>query len=297
LFVAKLAFLRIFNQNYATTFIMKQIYFGLFMFFVMALSASAFEGIGTIGGRSGGMGKASVALTDFWSIQNNPAGIATQRSFAAGIAYQSRFMMKELGLKSVAAVVPLNFGVIGVSFNQFGYNLYNENKLGIAYARSFGEKYRLGLQLDYLANHFAEGYENFNTVTFELGAQADVTESLSVGAYVFNLPRVKRSDLTDERLPVVMRFGLLYHFTPSFLGTVEVEKQLDFEPDVRFGMEYLLNERFVVRAGLSVNPGLFTFGTGLHLGDFRFDIAAGLHQVLGASVQAGLIYTLSKKTD
>lgn len=273
---------------------MKHTFLWLALLIVLPLTALAFEGIGTIGGRSGGMGNTSVALSDFWSIQNNPAGIASQESFSAGIAYQSRFMMKELGLKSIAAVVPINIGVLGVSFNQFGYNLYNENKLGLAYARSFGEKYRLGIQLDYLSNHFAEGYENFNSVTFELGAQADITDNFSIGAYVFNLPRVKKSDFTGERFPVVMRFGVLYHFTPYFIGTAEVEKQLDFDPDLRFGLEYLINERFVVRTGVAVNPGLFTFGTGLNLGDFRFDIAAGLHQVLGASMHAGLVYTLRK---
>ncbi|MCK9448289.1 MAG: hypothetical protein M0Q41_04845 [Bacteroidales bacterium] len=266
-----------------------------FIFFPATLLA--FEGIGSIGGRSAAMGNASVALTDFWAIQNNPAGIALQQNITAGFAYQSRFMMKELSLKSVAVSAPMNFGVLGLSFNQFGYSLYNENKLGIAYARAFGANYRLGIQLDYLYHYIADDYEHFKGVTFELGAQADITDNFSIGAYVFNLPHLKRSKLTNEMIPIILRFGFLYKFTPSLIGLAEFGKGLDFEPDLRFGAEYEVTSYFVVRSGIGVNPGIVTFGTGLLLNAFSFDIAAELHPVLGASLQAGLIYTFPKKSN
>ena len=92
-----------------------------------------------IGARAASMGNASVSSTDIWSIFNNPAGMAKQSVFSAGVNYENRYLMKELGLKSAALLVPSRFGVLGLSFNQFGYSLYNENKIGLAYARSFGE--------------------------------------------------------------------------------------------------------------------------------------------------------------
>ncbi len=262
---------------------------------LIPLNSMGFEGIGTIGGRAAGMGKASVALSDFWAIQNNPAGIALEKGLSFGIAYQNRFMMNELSLKSAAASYSLNFGVLGISVNQFGYSQYNENKIGITYARAFGEKYRLGLQLDYLTNHYADAYESFHNVTFEIGAQADITEQLTAAAYIFNPPRITRSDFTNERIPIIMRFGLAYAFTPELLTAVEFSKGLDFEPDFRAGLEYILNDYFVVRSGIGVNPGVFTFGAGYHSSGFQFDLAGELHPVLGASLQAGLVYSFSLK--
>jgi hypothetical protein len=289
--LAKLAIFRTFIENYLFNS-MKHFFTAALIFFtVLSTSVHGFDGVGIIGGRSGGLGKASVSLTDFWAIQNNPAGMAMQKDISAGIAYENRFMLKELGLKSVAFIMPVKFGVLGLSYNQFGYNLYNENKVGLAYARAFGPRLRIGLQLDYLSTSFAEGYEGFNNVTFEFGVQSNINDKLAVGAYIFNPARVTLSEVTNERVPIILRFGISYQFTEKLLAVADIEKNFDFEPDVRIGLEYLLNETFYLRTGLAVNPGLFTFGTGMQISGLRFDVAASLHQVLGANIQGGIIYS------
>jgi hypothetical protein len=256
---------------------------------------SAFEGAGIVGARSAGMGRASVSLTDFWSIQNNPAGMALQENIAAGVYYENRFLLPELSLKSAAVIVPANFGVLGLSFNQFGYSLYNENKLGIAYARSFGPMLRIGLQLDYLSTRFGNGYEGKDNVTFELGVQSQLTETVILGVFLFNPVKARLSEFTDERLPVIMRFGLTYLMTDKLIGIAEIEKNFDLDPSLRFGMEYALTDVFYTRAGLATNPGLFTFGVGIILNNLHLDIAASMHQVLGVSAQAGIIYQFGKR--
>jgi len=266
----------------------------LFTFIIGAKTTFAFEGFSTTGARSAAMGNSSVSLTDFWSVQNNPAGMAEYEHFAAGIAYQNRFLMKELALKSVAFVAPLNFGVLGVSFNQFGYDLYSENKLGLAYARSFGKVLRMGLQLDYLSANFAEGYDNGSAISFEFGVQAQINEKLTAGAYIFNPIKAKLSNKTDERIPVVMRFGLSYLFTPELIGTAEIEKNFDNEASIRGGLEYFIVKKFFVRAGIITNPNVLTFGAGIDLGSAQFDLAAGVHQVLGSTIQASLIFNFRK---
>ncbi len=265
-------------------------FFLVLVLLVVPFAAGAFEGVGIVGGRAAGMGRASVSLTDFWSVQNNPAGMALQQRIGAGVYYENRFMMPELSLKSAAVVVPTGIGVLGLSFNQFGYALFNENKLGLAYARSFGPLLRIGVQLDYLSTRFGGGYEGKDNVTFELGVQSNISEKVMLGAYIFNPVRVQLSDYTDERIPVILRFGLTYLMSDRLIGIAEVEKNFDRDPVVRFGMEYALTDIFYARTGLAVNPGLFTFGAGMLLNNIRFDIAASMHQVLGVSAQAGLIY-------
>jgi hypothetical protein len=269
----------------------------LFISFLFLLSpiVKGYEGIGVIGGRSAAMGKTSVCLTDFWSIQNNPAGMALQDRFGFGIAYENRFLMKELSLKSAAFVAPLNFGVLGVSFNQFGYDLYNENKFGLAYARNFGNLLRIGLQLDYLNIGMPNGYDNINKVSFELGVQSSVSEKITLGAYIFNPINVKASKLTEERLPIIMRIGASMAFTKEFMGTCEVEKVTNDDPSLRFGLEYLLLKRFFIRTGVATDTGLFTFGLGFDIGPVMLDVSGQIHQVLGSSIQSSLIYQFGKK--
>lgn len=267
----------------------------IFSLFTIIQSAFSFNGQAPIGARSSAMGRASVSEADFWSIQNNPAGMALQTQIGAGVFYENRYLMKELAMKSGAVIFPASFGVLGVSFNQFGYTLYNENKIGIAYARSFGPALRIGLQLDYLTTNFAEGYENSSTVTFELGLQSQINDKVIAGAYIFNPIKSRLSAYEDERVPAILRFGISYLFTSSFRTIAEIEKNLDLDPSLRIGMEYLVAKQFFVRAGLNTNPGILTFGAGLDIGPARVDIAAGMHQVLGSSVQAGIIFHFGKK--
>ncbi len=55
-----------------------------------------------IGSRQAGMGRSSVALTDFWNLQNNQAGIALMDKFGAGIYYETQFSLNKLSTKSAA---------------------------------------------------------------------------------------------------------------------------------------------------------------------------------------------------
>ncbi|HOI31648.1 MAG TPA: hypothetical protein PLC47_02690 [Bacteroidales bacterium] len=266
-----------------------KIYSLLLLSLLISGDLAAVEGTGPVGGRTAGMGNASVALSDFWSIHNNPAGIASQKNIAVGIAYQNRFMMQALSLQSAGIVAPTKIGVLGLSFNQFGYSLYKEQKLGLAYARDFGKVLRIGLQLDYFSTSFSDAYEKFQAISFELGVQYDVNEKLTAGAYLFNPGKVRLSEYTDERLPVILRFGLAYQFSDQLVGTAEIEKDFDREASIRAGLEYYVLKKFFVRAGINTQPGIFTFGTGFDLGPVRIDLAGNLHHVLGTSIQSSLI--------
>jgi len=102
-----------------------------------------------LGARSAGMCRSSVALTGFWNIANNQAGLAVLERPEVGISYESKFSLSQLGNKTAAFAYPTGFGVLGVDFNHFGYNKYSEMKVGLVYARAFGKYIRIGLQLDY----------------------------------------------------------------------------------------------------------------------------------------------------
>ena len=243
------------------------------------------------GARQAGMGRVSVAITDFWNCQNNQAGIALMDKISAGVYYESRFALNQLSTKSAAVVVPTGIGVLGATFNYFGYNLYNETKVGLVYARSFGRYLRMGIQLDYLQTSLGENYGTKGSITFELGVQSDVTNQLTLGAWVFNPIQVRLADYADERIPAVFRFGLAWHFSDHFFATVEAEKNTTFRPIIiRGGLEYGLKDRFFFRTGFSSGQEIFSMGFGFQFKILRFDISTVMHQSLGFSPQASLIF-------
>ncbi|MEZ5084412.1 MAG: hypothetical protein R2750_13345 [Bacteroidales bacterium] len=253
------------------------------------------------GGRSAGMAYSSVTLSDFWSIQNNQAGLANLTAFAAGINYENQFLVNEMSLKSGGFVAPSKFGVFGLNYQYFGYSQFSRSKIGLAYGKSFGEKISAGLQLDYLSTHIAEDYGNKSNVTFELGVRAVLSENLVLAAHTFNPINAKLEDQFGERISAIYKLGLMYTITDDFLIMAEAEKAMNFKPLIRGGIEYIIIEQLSARVGYSTLPSssgsddfsiasLYTFGFGLKLGSLDIDFAASVHQVLGWSPVVSLVY-------
>ncbi|PLX00325.1 MAG: hypothetical protein C0591_01440 [Marinilabiliales bacterium] len=244
-----------------------------------------------IGSRQAGMGRSSVALTDFWNLQNNQAGVALLDKFGAGIYYESQFSMNQLSTKSAAFLAPTKIGVLGLTFNYFGYSLYNDMKIGLVYARSFGQYLRVGLQLDYIQTTLGDDYGSKGNVTFEIGLQSDITENITLGAWVYNPIQVKIADYDNEKIPAIFRFGIAWEITKGFIATVETEKNTNIQPIViRGGLEYGLKEKFFFRGGFSTQEEILSMGFGFNLKPVRFDISAVMHESLGFSPQASLIF-------
>jgi len=260
------------------------------LFFTCSLSLVAGHDNVPQGGRSAAMAGASVALTDFWSLQNNQAGLAYYNHLSAGFYYENRFLTKELSLKSGGFVLPTNSGNFGLNLTYFGYSKYNESKVGISYARAFGKVLAIGLQLDYLHTSIAEDYGKKGLVTFELGLLSKINEHLTLGAHIFNPIGAKLAEYEDERIPAILKVGAAYSFDSNILISVEAEKDTEHDPILKFGLEYRIIEKIFVRGGVSSNPGTYSFGFGLNLDKLKIDFSSTIHQTLGYSPQISVYY-------
>lgn len=250
---------------------------------------------GIASARSNALGKSSVSLSDFWSIENNLAGMANYHYLSVGISYGNRFLMKELSFYNAALVVPVQIGTFGLSFSRFGFENFNENKLGLAYARTFSPYLKMGLKLDYLLFKFSDEYAKRRTATFELGFQSDITNDLCVGVYIFNPINVKLKTIHNERIPILFRFGLSYNITKDFLATTEVEYNSDGNLDYRFGLEYNTLKEFYIRIGVNTTPATAGIGVGYTLNRVIIDVSATMNQYTGISFQSSLIFKIKEK--
>jgi hypothetical protein len=246
-----------------------------------------------IGARSAALGNASVTLDDFWSVHNNQAAMAFYNHMSAGVYAENRFLMKELTQGAFGFILPVkNAGVFGINYNYFGYNLYNESKVGLAYALAFGKNISGGVQLDYLYTHIAEDYGNHSLVTFEVSMYAKIIKNLVLGVHVYNPISIKLSKVSNERVPTIFRLGLSYSFSDKALIAIETEKDINQKAQFRAGIEYHLVKPVYLRLGIGTNPFSNSFGIGLEFGKFRVDISASRHQILGFSPQLSMDYLI-----
>lgn len=249
-----------------------------------------------IGASSTGMGGYTATLSDVWSTNNNQAGLGFITDITGGIFYENRFLLKETSYRAGAFVLPVKTGAFGLSVASFGYSAYSETKAGLSYGQRFGERFSVGVQLNYLNTKLNQDYGSRNSVTGAVGIISKLNDELSIGVHVYNPTRSKLAEYDNERIPTIMKLGLDYRFSEKIMVGVETEKDMDYDASVKVGIEYHVTEIFYLRGGISTNPTLSSFGFGLQMKNFKMDISSSFHQTLGMTPGISLIYQKKKPT-
>lgn len=268
----------------------------VFLFFISWQSIIAGNEGYPLGARQAGMGTSGVAFSDLWSVTHNQAGLALLTKPSFGLFYENKFALKELGLKAGAFAYPTSSGVFAIDLMQFGYSKYNESRVGLAFAKSLGKRFSIGVKFNYLNTFYAEEYGNKGTFIAELGLLAQPIKHLYIGGHIYNLSRSKIAAYNDERIPTTITFGIAYEFSEKVLCTVEAEKELQYNPIYKVGMEYRFLENLYIRAGVTSNPNQMSLGIGYVFKRIKADISFSSHQVLGISPHIGFSFELGKNS-
>jgi hypothetical protein len=202
-----------------------------------------------------------------------------------------------MGLQAGAFAYPTASGTFALSLSHFGYELYNESKVGLAYAKSFGPHFSTGIQIGYLNTHFGDIYGNAGVPVAEIGFFAEPYKNLFIGAHIFNITRSKIAEYNDERLPTILRAGLGLRLSERIFLAAEAQKDMYNAMLFRAGIEYLFMEQLYIRTGVNTSPeaNLISFGLGYKTKRLRADIAFTTHQILGISPHFGFVYFFNAK--
>lgn len=245
------------------------------------------------GAQSMSMGGASVGFQDAQAIFHNPAGLVGVTRQSILLASEIKFGINDLKPIGTAFIVPTQSGVLGFSFQNYTFESYGENKLGVAYARRLSSKFNFGVQLDYLHLKINE-YGSTNLLTFEIGCNTLIVKDLVLSAYIYNPLSVRLNEV--ERTPSVFRLGLNYSLNSKVLVCLETEKDIHFPASFKFGLAYKAVESLTLRCGFRTAPSIFSFGFGYVINQhFTADMALTNHPYLGMSPALCLNYFLGKE--
>ena len=244
----------------------------------------------TTGARGLAMGEASISYQNIDAAFSNQAGLAHLTSFAAVVTGERRFALNELSTLGAAAAYPTIAGTFAFHVQYYGFQDYNEQKVGIAYGRKLGEKFSAGAQISYLRTQIPF-YGNSGLPVAELGIQAEITKNLLVSTHLVSPfgPEITEG----ENLPTVLRIGLSWQPSAKVSLTAQADKDIDFEARFRSGLEYTVSEIFQLRVGVATNPTQLGVGFGLTMKNgLALDVASGYNQILGFMPGVGLKYNL-----
>lgn len=248
------------------------------------------------GARARGLANASVGLTDYWALYNNQAGLAYLEEITFGLGVHNHYLLNELNSSSLGIAFPLSHaGVLGLSLDNFGYNVYRENKIGIAFARSFGSNFSAGIKLNYLSLSMGKEYGSKSSIGFEIGLIYRIKQDFIFGFHASNPFSYRFSTSSKSRLPTSFDIGVVYQISEQIILSLACEKIPGRKAGFKTGMEYQVNNKVFIRAGISTSPFQFAFGFGYKRGKFKLDFASCYHRFLGFSPGISIIYSLSKK--
>jgi hypothetical protein len=271
---------------------MKKPFITVLFFLLGFLKLSALENH-LAGARSLALSHSFVSISDAWSTYHNQAGLAQLEQFYAGIFYESKYLISELSLTAGSIILPVNAGVFGCSFFQFGQGTYKESKLGLAFAKSLSEKIQAGIQLDYFSQRWPENSGLMGFATFEAGIIYSPNKKLFLGAHVFN-PIFNGIETSEgkQKMSAVFRVGGHYQFDEMILLTAEIQKNTEYPFRIKTGIEFFPVQNLALRFGLSGKPLNYTAGLGYSFGKVTTDIGFSYHGNLGLAPSVSIQFIL-----
>ena len=233
-----------------------------------------------------GLGSYSTQHDDVFSYLNNQAALAQIKNVTAGVYGERRFLLTATSLYTAAIAIPTKNGNFGINIKYSGFKNFNENQIGLAYARSLGKKCDVGVQFNYYS-YKVPSYNSAATVNFEIGAIVHLTDKLNMGLHVYN-PVGGKFSKTDEKLTAAYTVGLGYDVSDNFFISTEIVKEEDFPVNVNTGIQYRFMKQFFVRAGIVSATSTSYAGAGVSWKNFRLDVTGSYHPQLGLS--PGLLF-------
>lgn len=231
------------------------------------------------------------------SFTGNQAALARVRSAGIGIFGERRFMLSETSAYTLGASLPTRLGNVAIQVNYAGFKNFNENKIGLAYARKLGKLLDVGVQFNYYGYRIP-AYGNASAINFEIGAMLHLTERLNAGIHVYNPVGGKTGASTslsmgDEKLAAAYKFGLGYDASDKFFISSEIIKEEGKAVNMIAGLQYQFAKQFFVKAGFISESTTGYAGAGIAWKNLRLDISSSYHPQLGFS--PGLLLIMNFK--
>ncbi len=230
----------------------------------------------------------STVQGDPFSFTANQAALAAVKQLGIGLYGERRFLLKETSLYAFAAALPTSLGNFGIQVNYSGFTNFNENKIGLAYAKGLGDKLAVGIQFDYYTYHIP-GYKSASVVNFQAGAIAHLTGKLNAGIHLYSQGGRKAGrtgaamTAPGEKAAGVYKLGLGYDASDNFFISSEIVKEEDLPVNIIAGMQYHFAKQFFARAGFLSETSLLFAGAGIGWTNLRVDVGGSYHPQLGFS--------------
>jgi hypothetical protein len=266
----------------------------LFLVLFFFIASSTGQSVGAI---SASLCNATSAQIDQWAYFSNPGALAYLKENQVGLNYQDRFLLRELQTQAGVGAIRYKNGVFSFGALLYGYEVNRTSRIGLGYSMLLSEKLAFGLQGNYHQLRLAQNYGSARMLTVETGLVYKINPSFQLGMSVYNLGRSKLSLFPMERLTTRMRIGGSAKISSSLRVNFDFQKQLEYAPEFRCGLEYMPMKYLFFRGGIAIGVPELAFGIGYKWKQIQMDLASLHQQNLGWSPVLTFSYLGRSKGD
>lgn len=239
----------------------------------------------------------SVSDLNHWSSFHNPAPLSNTSSAQLSAQVESRYIITELSTKSLSIVYPTDYFVSGVAFSYYGFSLYHEMIVGLAFAREFSERFSIGVQFNYLTTYYQASNSYHGAFFPQVGINFPLSKTFQLGFHVFNPFHTNiTTDITTKRLPAIFSLGYSYDLSNKLIWRFQSDKE--FSSNYRFAtaFDYYLMDNVRFQVGVYGYEYLIPcLGFGYKFKQFDVDLNSELHPLLGLTTLAHLKFSFLVK--
>ena len=126
------------------------------------------NGVLPAGARGQAIAMTGTVFQDIHAAWGNPAGLAHLDGTSVALFGEQRFALTELRQVSAVGAFTLGNSAVGLSVGYFGFEAYNESRIGLVYGRKLARNLSLGAQVFTMGTRIPD-YGSRQLVSFELG--------------------------------------------------------------------------------------------------------------------------------
>ena len=236
------------------------------------------------------LGGAFLTQSDILSASQNITKLSSIQSFSIAASTSNQLLIKEAQYSLITVGLPLLKNILAFDLSTYGFSLYRELRLGVAYSINLSPQFSLGLKFNYHQLILGENLGNSSSFYPDIGSNYRFNEKLELAILFQNITLSKKNKNWQQVWPVVSTAGIKYEVNKLVHMYVESEIELEHDISFRYGIEYNFKTLLTLRAGISSRPATFSFGIGLVLKNFKVDLASSYHSIVGFSPAISILY-------
>ncbi len=243
----------------------------------------------SLGTASAALGGSSVCLQGYWCSAQNQAGLGFIEQSSITLQHSMPFLLKELGISSLAGQFTFRRGGLGTVFSTMGIRGFRQNSLWFSYGLRLHPDISAGLGIHFWNTTLTEQHMYAPGISFALGLQIRINEQWKLGGRLIH--PAGWSTQTKFCGQELMSFESGFSYT--FFSASRILFDLRILPGQSIilcgGMEWILNKQLNLRIGICNRPFTYSWGISLNFTkwiaefSFQYRVDTGLSPLTSLS--------------